>query len=133
MKVLEYLSEDGKSPFGIWFEKLDSQAAAKITAALVRLRCGNTSKVKSIGEGVQEYKIDWGPGYRIYFGFDGKTLVILVGGGTKRKQVQDIKAAKERWADYKKRKKGEKRCRSQKNSKIQLWLASDETPNFVQN
>jgi putative addiction module killer protein len=63
--------------------------------------------VKSLGGGVQEYKIDWGPGYRIYFGYDGQTLVILVGGGTKKRQSQDIVAAKERWADYKKRKKGE--------------------------
>jgi putative addiction module killer protein len=63
--------------------------------------------VKSLGGGVQEYKIDGGPGYRIYFGYDGQTLVILVGGGTKKRQSQDIVAAKERWADYKKRKKGE--------------------------
>jgi putative addiction module killer protein len=51
------------------------------------------------------YKIDWGPGYRIYFGKDGETLVILVGGGIKKRQSSDIKAAKAHWADYKKRKK----------------------------
>ena len=104
MRVLEYLTEEDKSPFGAWFDRLSAQAAAKVTTALVRLRLGNTSNVKSLGGGVQEYKIDWGPGYRIYFGYDGQTLVILVGGGTKKRQSQDIVAAKERWADYKKRK-----------------------------
>lgn len=68
MRILEYLTEEGKSPFGAWFDHLNAQAAAKVTTALVRLRSGNTSNVKSLGGGVQEYKIDWGPGYRIYFG-----------------------------------------------------------------
>jgi putative addiction module killer protein len=85
MRVLEYLTEEGKSPFGEWFDSLNAQAAAKVTTAFVRLRQGNTSNVKSLGGGVQEYKIDWGPGYRIYFGYDGQTLVILVGGGTKKR------------------------------------------------
>lgn len=107
MRILEYLTEEGKNPFEAWFDRLNAQAAAKVATALVRLRRGNTSNVKSLGGGVQEYKIDWGPGYRIYFGYDGQTLVILVGGGTKKRQSQDIAAAKERWADYKRRKKGE--------------------------
>jgi putative addiction module killer protein len=64
-----------------------------------------TSNVKPAGTGVLEYKIDWGPGYRISFGQDGETLVILVGGGIKKRQSSDIKAAKAHWADYKKRKK----------------------------
>ncbi len=68
MRVLEYLTEEGKSSFGVWFDRLNPQAAAKITTALVRLRYGNTSNVKSLGGGVQEYKIDWAPEYRIYFG-----------------------------------------------------------------
>lgn len=104
MRILEYLTEEGESPFGAWFDRLDAQAAAKVTTALARLRCGNTSNVKSVGEGIQEYKIDWGPGYRVYFGYDGRTLVILVGGGTKKRQSRDIESAKMRWEDYKKRK-----------------------------
>jgi putative addiction module killer protein len=60
---------------------------------------------ESIGEGVAELKINRGPGYRIYFGWDGKTPVILLGGGTKRRQQNDIQAALRRWRDYKKRKR----------------------------
>ena len=80
-------------------------AAAKVTTALARLEGGNTSNVKSLGSGVHEYKIDFGPGYRVYFAYDGKTLVILLAGGTKKRQQTDIDAAKDRWQDYKQRKK----------------------------
>ena len=66
---------------------------------------GNLSNVKSIGEGVLEYRIDFGPGYRVYFGRDGEVLVILLTGGTKKRQQRDIEAARARWADYKQRKK----------------------------
>jgi putative addiction module killer protein len=58
------------------------------------------------GGGVQEYRIDFGPGYRLYFGRDGETLVILLGGGTKKRQQSDIETAQARWVDYKRRKKG---------------------------
>jgi putative addiction module killer protein len=65
------------------------------------------SNVKAVGAGVLEYRIDSGPGYRVYLGRDGETLVILLGGGTKQRQGHDIEAARERWADYKMRKKGQ--------------------------
>ena len=65
---------------------------------------GNFSNAKSVGAGVYEYQIDFGPGYRIYFGKDGDRLVILVGGGTKKRQEEDIKTALARWQDYKQRK-----------------------------
>jgi putative addiction module killer protein len=68
---------------------------------------GNLSNVKGVGGGVFEYKIDFGPGYRIYFGKDGDRLVILVGGGSKKRQAKDIAEAHERWLDYKRRKKQE--------------------------
>ena len=68
---------------------------------------GNFSNVKAVGSGVFEYKIDFGPGYRIYFGKDGGRLVILIGGGTKKRQAKDIAAAKGCWTDYKRRKKQE--------------------------
>jgi putative addiction module killer protein len=68
---------------------------------------GNLSKVKGVGSGVFEYRIDFGPGYRIYFGKDGDRLVILIGGGTKKRQQLDIAAAQECWAAYKRRKRQE--------------------------
>lgn len=105
MRIEEYLTREGKSPFEGWFLKLDARAAAKVTTALARLGADNTSNVKSLGSGVQEYKIDFGPGYRVYFGYDGRTLVILLAGGTKKRQQADIDVAKERWQEYKQRKK----------------------------
>jgi putative addiction module killer protein len=79
-----------------------------VTIALARMEQGNFSNTKSVGGGVPEHKIDFGPGYRVYFGKDGEHLVILVGGGTKKRQRQDIQIARERWAEYKTRKKEEK-------------------------
>lgn len=104
-KVVEYLDASGSSPFGTWFSGLKAVAAAKVTTALYRLEQGNFSNVKSVGKGVSEYRIDFGPGYRIYFGQDGATLVVLVGGGTKKRQRNDIREAQRHWADYKARKK----------------------------
>lgn len=80
-------------------------AAAKVTTALVRMETGNLSNVKAVGSGVMEYRINWGAGYRIYFGRDGNDLVLLLAGGTKRRQQRDIEDAQQRWADYKQRKK----------------------------
>lgn len=104
IRIEEYLTQDAKSPFRQWFDGLDAQAAAIVTVALGRLGDGNTSNVKPIGEGAAELRIDRGPGYRVYFGRDGKVLVILLGGGTKRRQQGDIDAALARWRDYKARK-----------------------------
>jgi putative addiction module killer protein len=105
MQIVEYLAE-GRSPFALWFDDLDPQAAAKVTVALQRLREGNLSNAKSVGAGVLEFRIDFGPGYRIYFGKDGEELVVLVGGGTKKRQQRDIELAQARWADYRRRKRG---------------------------
>ena len=99
-KVIEYRTT-GSSPFAAWFSALDAQAAAKVAAALYRLEQGNVSNVKSVGKGVSEYKIDFGPGYRIYFGQEGDELVILLGGGAKKSQNKDIMAAQMLWAEYK--------------------------------
>lgn len=100
-----YLDLNGGSPFEKWFTTLDFQAAAKVTTALVRIELGNTSNVKSLGSGISEIKIDWGPGYRIYFGRDGDVLVVLLNGGSKKRQDNDIKTAKLLWQDYKKRRR----------------------------
>ena len=78
----------------------------KVTVALTRIELGSLSNVKGVGAGVQEFRIDFGPGYRVYFGRDGDRLLILLAGGTKSRQQKDIAAAQKRWADYKKRKKG---------------------------
>lgn len=102
----EYEDEAGRSPFGDWFSALDPTAAARVTVALSRIERGALSNVEPVGEGVSEYKIDFGPGYRVYFGMDGRALVILLAGGTKRRQARDIQAAKAMWAEYKARKKG---------------------------
>ncbi|MGC9199048.1 MAG: type II toxin-antitoxin system RelE/ParE family toxin [Acidobacteriaceae bacterium] len=69
------------------------------------MAAGNASSMKPVGEGVSEYKMDFGPGYRIYFGKDGERLVILLGGGTKKRQNQDIEEAKAAWREYKRLKK----------------------------
>jgi len=109
IEVLEYLDQGGKSPFAKWFDELDAKAAAKVSTARTRLSLGNWSNVKGVGSGVYERVIDFGPGYRIYFGKDGDKVVILLAGGTKKDQQSDIKEATERWQDYKQRKKsGEK-------------------------
>ncbi len=104
----EYLDRNGSSPFAKWFGDLDASAAAKVTTAIHRMQLGNFSNVKGVGSGVFEYRIDFGPGYRVYFGKDGNTLVILLGGGTKKRQDRDIATAQERWKDFKERKSQEK-------------------------
>lgn len=103
-----YLDEAGRSPFGRWFEDLDATAAAKVTTALAGIEQGDFSRVKGVGAGVFESTIDFGPGYRVYFGKDSDTVVILLGGRTKKRQPRDIALAKERWAGYKQRKAREK-------------------------
>jgi putative addiction module killer protein len=107
MQIEEFVSRDGESPFGSWFLMLNARAAAKVTTALTRLEGGNISNVQTVGSGVHEYRINFGPGYRVYFGLDGETLVILLAGGTKNRQQVDIDTAKGRWKEYKQRKKKE--------------------------
>jgi putative addiction module killer protein len=108
MKVQEYIREDGSNPYQKWFDSLDAQAAAKVTVAKARLELGNTSNIKWF-DGIGEYKIDWGPGYRIYLAQEGRQLIILFGGGTKKKQQADINRAKELYQEYKNRKKKAKK------------------------
>ena len=107
IEIREYLDARGHSPFAAWFDRLDAQAAAKVTVALSRLAQGHRANIKAVGTGVAEYRIDFGPGYRVYFGWDGETLVILLAGGTKKRQQADIANAQARWAEYRKRKRGD--------------------------
>ena len=103
LTVVELVREDGTSPYRKWFDNLHAQAAAKVATAVFRLEQGNTSRVKWIGT-IGEYRIDWGPGYRIYLGKDGPALIVLLGGGAKQQQNADIQRAKALWAEYKARK-----------------------------
>jgi len=103
VRVLEYLDSQGRSPYARWFNGLNGDAAAKVASAIYRLADGNFSNVKGVGAGVFERKLDFGPGYRIYFGKDGDTVVILLGGSSKQRQQDAIEAAKERWVDYRRR------------------------------
>lgn len=105
VKLVEYQTKEGTSPFAEWYDGLDAIAAAKVTVAMVRMEQGNFSNAKGVGAGVQEFRIDFGPGYRVYFGKDGDRLVILLAGGTKKRQQRDIEAAQARWQDYKRQKK----------------------------
>lgn len=104
IKVVEYLDARGQSPFARWFDDLNAEAAARVTTALYRMGQGNFSNVKGVGGGVFEYRIDFGPGYRIYFGKDGDTVVILLGGSSKQRQQRAITAATQAWSDCKRRK-----------------------------
>ncbi|MGB5865840.1 MAG: type II toxin-antitoxin system RelE/ParE family toxin [Sulfitobacter sp.] len=104
---VEYLDVRGKSRFGAWFDKLNPTTAARITRAVRNMEYGNFSNAKPIGDGVSEYRIDAGPGYRLYYARDGEKVVLLLGGGTKRGQQKDIDRAKRDWADYKSRRQQE--------------------------
>ncbi len=104
IEVREYLDRQGRNPYKVWFDRLNPEAAAKVATALTRLALGNVSNVKGVGSGVFEFRIDFGPGYRVYFGKDGERLVILLGGGTKKRQQHDISAAIANWENYKRRK-----------------------------
>ena len=99
-----YITETGKIPFRDWLESLkDIHARAKIRVALDRIRLGNFGHAKSVGEGVHEFKIDYGPGYRVYYAFSGAAIVLLLLGGDKASQSKDIARAKEFWKVFKRR------------------------------
>ncbi len=108
IRVEEYLRPDGTSPFRQWFERLDPQAAAKVTTALMRLTLGNTSNVRWFS-GIGEYRIDWGPGYRVYLAKEATTLIVLLTGGTKHRQEADIGRALTLYQEFKARKAGQKK------------------------
>ena len=107
IEVQEYIDQRGVSPFGRWFDDLDAMAAVKVRTALARMEAGNLSNVRGVGQGVLEYRIQFGPGYRVYFGRDGDTLIILLAGGTKRRQQDDIEDARILWEEYRRRKRQE--------------------------
>ncbi len=104
LEIKEFI-ENGRSAFSEWYDSLDEVTGVRIDKYIYRLATGNFGSAKSLQEGVFELKMDFGPGYRVYFGRDGNTIIILLGGGSKRRQSADITAAIERWKRYKQSKK----------------------------
>src|SRR5439155_23614045 len=102
-RVEEYVRADGSVPYGKWFDALPADAAAKVAVAAARLSLGNTSSVKWFS-GIGEYRIDWGPGYRLYLAKAGEAPIVLYGGGTKTSQSKVIERALALHAEYKARK-----------------------------
>ena len=99
--VLELKATDGTNIFRSWLESLkDLKAQAIIDARMARVRAGNLGKNRSLGGNLYELKIDFGPGYRVYYGRDRERVVILLCGGTKRRQNADIKMAQLLWEEY---------------------------------
>lgn len=106
IRVEEYIDKHGRSAFGTFFDDLSFAAAAKVTGVIEKLAQGHTSGLKTVGGGVAEWRLDWGPGIRVYLHQDGATLVLLMGGSYgKGSQSEDIAAAQALVADYKRRKK----------------------------
>jgi putative addiction module killer protein len=99
-EIREYV-ENGRSPYREWFDGLDNVTAARVNLYIRRLEAGNFGATKALQEGVLEVRMDFGAGYRVYFGREGRTIIILLGGGSKRRQDADISAAVRRWNQYK--------------------------------
>ena len=109
VKIVHYVSHEGKDYFDQWFRVQDLQARSRVQVRLNRVRLGNFGDHKSVGGGVSELRIDFGPRYRVYFGRDGEDLVILLGGGTKRRQTADIERAQALWQQYREEKRDARR------------------------
>ena len=104
LQVEVYQTDDGRSPFSEWLRTLrDRAAAARVRVRLTRLRLGNLGDTNSLGGGLHELRLDYGPGYRIYFGQTSDRVVLLLCGGTKQNQSQDIEQARSFWSDYRSR------------------------------
>ncbi len=104
IEVRYYQTAAGKGPFTEWIERLkDIKGRAKIQARLARIAVGNLGDVEPVGDGISEFRIDWGPGYRIYFASIGRSVVLLLCGGDKNTQQRDIARAKAYFEDYKAR------------------------------
>ena len=108
IELRQYVDRQGRNPFQQWFEALDGSTRARVSVALDRLERGNFSAVKGVGAGVFELRMDFGPGYRVYFGKDGDRIVILLGCGTKKRQQNDIDSACALWREYKEQKREER-------------------------
>lgn len=102
--IRHYLTASGRNIFEEWLDSLrDAKAEARIAARIARLAAGNFGDCKPLRDGVWELRIDWGPGYRVYYTMIGRMCVLLLGGGDKRKQSVDINRAVGYWNDYQQR------------------------------
>lgn len=105
-QVHDYLAPDGSDPYAEWLTQLaDRQARARVVVRVGRMAGGNFGDCKPVSDGVWELRIDWGPGYRVYYAMSGKQVILLLAGGDKRKQQADIGAAVARWQDWQQRRK----------------------------
>jgi putative addiction module killer protein len=107
VEIRQYVDRLGRNRFERWFLSLDGVVRARIAVALGRMEEGDFSSTKSVGAGIHELRLGFGPGYRVYFGKDGEAIVILLAGGTKQRQHADIEAARALWQEYKHEKRGE--------------------------
>ncbi len=104
IEIRHYVSRAGKDVFDEWLTELaDVRAQAKIASRINRLAAGNFGDCKSLRQGLYELRIDWGPGYRVYYAMLGRICVLLLCGGDKRKQSQDIERARKYIKDYRER------------------------------
>ncbi|MDO8526780.1 MAG: type II toxin-antitoxin system RelE/ParE family toxin [Deltaproteobacteria bacterium] len=100
-EIFPYCTRNGKIPFKVWYEALrDIRVRSKIGIRIERMENGNFGDCSYVGDGVFEMRINFGPGYRVYFGRDGEKIIILLCGGDKSTQQKDIKRAKAYWIDY---------------------------------
>lgn len=109
IKVEEYIAGNGKNHFRDWFNGLSVEYAAKVAAARARMMAGSLGNVKPLDGTLKEFRIDWGPGMRIYLIQEGDKLIVLLGGGTKNSQKTDIQRARELRDEYHARKTGIKK------------------------
>ena len=105
MVVLHYVSSDGVDYFDRWLRQQSSETRARVQTRLDRIEFGNLGDHGSVGRGVSELRVDFGPGFRLYYGRDGDEMVILLGGGTKNRQARDISLAQARWKAYRQEKR----------------------------
>jgi putative addiction module killer protein len=98
--IREYVSVDGESYFREWLDSLAVPVRARIQARVLRFETGNLGDHKSIGEGVWEARVMFGPGYRIYFAKEGRAIILLLLGGDKSSQTGDIRKARRLWKEY---------------------------------
>ena len=110
MAIILYTTDTGKQPFVEWQEKLDTKTESIILVRLARIRSGNFGDCKQIKveKGLYELRIDYGAGYRIYYGKSGSTIVVLLVGGSKKSQDRDIIKAQRYWLDFKEKEHGKK-------------------------